>query len=514
MSKKRLFIPLAAFSLLLTSLIACNGGNNSKESQKPEESSIPPASETSSAASSSESKSSSSTPDVKPHVHAFGDTPASTVKNSDAKDVSLYRCTADDNGKLMTIAFKDFSEKSDDFDSAANASKYGEVASSIWDDAYMLAKSSNTTISWKVSVDKAITGAKLEFGINSTYDSHGDTDVSGKFQVKVNDGEFAAWEATGTYSSIGLSPAQRTYVVFKTINLAAGENVITLKQANQSNRLIFGGDVKISYEGDAVPVAEQFAGYNVSFALQHCSVLVYESGQDYSVDPVTPENNVTKARDELGHIVAYTGDPNALEPQVNFKIVPEAGYEVDTTCITVSGVQGTNWNSLKDVAGTETTIGEGDNAQKVVAENTFRVTKIRSNITITVNAVAEGTLKEGYVVTFNLQHCTVKVYTNKKFDEEDTATPYMSRAKGKKAPYPYCKGENAQFSFEVIPEEGYEFVHGLTLTEGECEADDCPFIAPNGYNKIKVTDNVKFNLTKVSRNLTITITCTQVQAGE
>ena len=507
MSKKRFFIPLAAFSLLLTSLVACNGGNNSKESQKPEESSIPPVSETSSAASSSESKSSSSTPDVKPHVHAFGDTPASTVKNSDAKDVSLYRCTADDNGKLMTIAFKDFSEKSDDFDSAANASKYGEVASSIWDDAYMLAKSSNTTISWKVSVDKAITGAKLEFGINSTYDSHGDTDVSGKFQVKVNDGEFAAWDATGTYSSIGLSPAQRTYVVFKTINLAAGENVITLKQANQSNRLIFGGDVKISYEGDAVPVAEQFAGYNVSFALQHCSVLVYESGQDYSVDPVTPANNVTKARDEEGNIVAYTGEANALEPQVNFKIVPEAGYEVDTTCITVSGTQGVNWNSLKDASGTETTIGE----EKVVSENTFRVTKIRSNLTITVNAVAEGTLKEGYTVTFDLEHCTVKVYTAKDFAEEDTATPYMSRnKKAKKGVYAYDKGENAQFSFIVTPEEGYEFAHGLS---GEVEADDCSFIAPNGYNKVKITGdkNLQFNLTKVSRNLTITIHCTAVQ---
>ena len=249
-----------------------------------------------------------------------------------------------------------------------------------------------------------------------------------------------------------------------------------------------------------------FQGYGVTFALQHCSVLVYESGQDYSVDPVAPQNNQTKARDEEGNVVAYTGLPDALEPQVNFKIVPENGYEVDTTCITVSGTQGTDWNSLKDVSGTETTIGEGDDAQKVVAENTFRVTKVRSDITITVNAVTTGTLKPGYVVTFALQHCSVKVYTAKDFKDEDTETPYMSRHKKKSSGvYPYAKGENAQFSFEVIPETGYAFAHGLS---GEVEADDVSFISPNGYNKLKITDDVKFNLTKVSRNITITINCT------
>ena len=253
---------------------------------------------------------------------------------------------------------------------------------------------------------------------------------------------------------------------------------------------------------------EQFQGYGVTFALQHCSVLVYESGQDYSVDPVAPEQNKTKARNEEGDIVEYTGLPDALEPQVNFKIVPESGYEVDTTCITVSGTQGTDWNSLKDVSGTETTIGEGDEAQKVVSENTFRVTKVRSDITITVNAAAEGTLNPGYVVTFALEHCSVKVYTAKDFKDEDTQTPYMSRHKKKTSGvYPYAKGENAQFSFEVIPEANYEFAHGLS---GEVEADDVIFISPNGYNKVKITDNVKFNLTKVSRNITITINCTPV----
>ena len=524
MSKKRFFIPLAAFSLLLTSLVACNGNNNE---EKPAESSVPPVSEnggssainssvpagksssttgkSSSGASSSKSSSSSQAP---VHVHSFGDTAKATVKNSENKNVSLFECAENDDGKLITIAFKDYSEKSDDFDSAANASKYKEVAEDIWDDAYMLAKSSSTTISWKVSVDKAITGAKLSLGINSTYASHKSTDVAGQFEVKVNDGAFAAWEATGTYESLGLAPTQRTYVVFKTIDLVAGENVITVKQASQSNRLLFGGDVRIVYDGEAVPVTAPFVGYNVSFALEHCSVLVYESGQDYSKDPVPLENNKTKARDENGNIVAYVGDGLA-EPQVNFKVVPEEGYEVDTTCITVSGVQGTNWNSLKDVSGEEIQKESG----KEIAENTFRVTKVQGDLTITVNAAAQGTLNAGYVMTFDLENCTVKVYTEKGFKTEDTAEPFMSRNKNKDTSYAYAKGENAQFSFIVTPAEGYEFAHGLS---GEVEADDCPFIAPNGYNKVKISgdDNLKFNLKKVSRNLTITIHCTLIQSAE
>ena len=256
-----------------------------------------------------------------------------------------------------------------------------------------------------------------------------------------------------------------------------------------------------------------FQGYGVTFALQHCSVLVYESGQDYSVDPVAPQNNQTKARDEEGNVVAYTGLPDALEPQVNFKIVPENGYEVDTTCITVSGTQGTNWNSLKDVSGTETTIGEGDEAQKVVAENTFRVTKVRSDITITVNAVTTGTLKPGYAITFNLEHCTVNVYKEKKFKtaETDAGPVFYSRNKNQiEGDYPYCKGENAQFNFVIVPEDGYEWKPNLS--SNEVEADEVSFISPNGFNKLKVSDSVKCNLTKVSRNLVITITCTQVQA--
>ena len=506
MSKKRFFIPLAAFSLLFTSVVACNSNNNNNPS-----SSGNPA--TTSSVDGGSSAGGSSSSQAPAHEHDYNDTASATVKNADLKNVSLFECKENDGGKLMTIKFADYSEKSDAFDANAKASKYGEVAAALWEDAVMLAKSSNTTITWKVNVDKAITGAKLQLGINSTYASHGDTNVEGKFQVKVNDGSFAAWEQTGTYTSIGLAPTKRTYVLFKTIDLVAGENTITVKQANQENRLLFGGDVKIFYEGEAVPVEAPFAGYDIAFTASHCTVLAYESGQNYAVDPVALTNGKTKARDEEGNIVAYSDDPNAAQPQVNFKVVPEAGYEVDTSCITISGVQGTDWNSLKDTAGTEYTVGEGDAAQKVSSVNTFRVTKIKGNLTITVTAVAEGTLAKGYAVTFNLEHCTVNVFKEKKFKtaETDVGPTFYSRNKNQiEGDYPYCKGENAQFNFVIVPEEGYEWKPNLS--SAEVEADEVTFISPNGFNKLKITDGVKCNLTKVSRNLTIRITCTQVQA--
>ena len=99
---------------------------------------------------------------------------------------------------------------------------------------------------------------------------------------------------------------------------------------------------------------------------------------------------------------------------------------------------------------------------------------------------------------------------------EDTATPYMSRNKVKNeetGEFPYAKGEDAQLSFEVVPEEGYEFVSGLDVG-AEAKANKINYIAPEGYNKIKRNAENRYNLTKVSRDLTITIKCTQADPSQ
>ena len=504
MLKKRFFIPLAAFSLLLTSVVACNAQNNNNNPS----SSGQPATTSNTSSGGDAGGSSSETPAV--HKHEYNDAASKVVKNADDKNVSLYECKENDGGKVMAIAFADYSEKSASF---GDASGYDSVPEAIRNSSYLLAAKS--TITWKVNVDKAITGAKLYVGAVSTKATHDSTTIAEKCQYKVNNDELANWDYSDsvTYADVGLKQDKRVDVYVATVNLVAGENTITLYQGSKGNRLLYGGDVKIEYEGEANPVNAPFEGYDVAFTASHCTVLAYESGQNYAVDPVALTNGKTKARDEEGNIVAYSDDPNAAQPQVNFKVVPEAGYEVDTTCITLSGTQGTDWNSLKDTAGTEYTVGEGDGAQKVSSENTFRVTKIKGNLTITVTAVAEGTLAKGYAVTFNLEHCTVKVFKEKKFKtaETDAGPVFYSRNKNQiEGDYPYCKGENAQFNFVIVPEEGYEWKPNLSATE--VEADEVTFISPNGFNKLKITDGVKCNLTKVSRNLTIRITCTQVQA--
>ena len=511
MSKKRFFIPLAAFSLLLTSVVACNGNNNNNNpssSNNPASSSVDGGTSGDGGASSSDGGSSSSQP---VHTHDYNTTASSTVKNADQKDVSLYECKDNDGGKLLTIAFADYSEKSAEFSDLSG--KYSEVPDEIKASSYQLASSS--TISWKFNLDKAVTGAKVYFAAVATSSGHADSKLAEKYKIGINDGTLVAWDYadTVTYSDVGLNQTARTYVYAATFDLVAGENTITLRQGSKGDRLLFGADVRVAYDGEAVPVAAPFAGYDITFNASHCTILAFEAGQDYSVDPVALTNNKTKARDEEGNIVPYSDDPAANQPQVNFKVVPEAGYEVDTTCITISGTAGTDWNSLKDTTGTEYTVGEGDAAQKVVSENTFRVTKIKGNLTITVTAAAQGTLNPGYAISFNLEHCTVNVYKEKKFKtaETDAGPVFYSRNKNQiEGDYPYCKGENAQFSFVIVPEDGYEWKPNLS--SAEVEADEVTFISPNGYNKLKVSDGLKCNLTKVSRNLVITITCTQVQA--
>ncbi len=509
MKKKTVLISLAALSLLFSGIVGCNGN---KESEKP---ASEPASQQS-----QPKPSSNQTPSSKPasqqatsepassapvaHEHQYGEATV-TVKNADGKDVYIKECK-DKDDKYIGMAFGDYSAKDEDFDANANASKYGEVESSLWDDAVMLAKTSGTSISWKVNVDKAIEGAKLSFGVTSTYASHGSQDCAGKFAVKVNDGEAATWLVTGTFDENGVSPTARTYLIFQNINLVAGENTITLQQLVTGYRWLFGGEMRIHFSGDAtvvastpVPVEE---GYEITFTHEHCKVLVYESGQDYSIDPV--ETDKTLSRDDNGVVCKYVAADAEqgiaeVKPQVNFKVVCDEGYVVDGECITISGTQGVEWNKLASQG-----------------QDIYRITKIKADITVNVVAkVKSAEEAPGYEATFKLSHCTVKVYLGKKNaegDNIDTAEKYYTRDKDSGE---YSK-DGGQINFEVFPEAGYEFNSGLALGSSTSPAG-VSFItngtggAANFSNfKVDGTNANLFSITKVSSNLIITITCTLV----
>ena len=511
--KSKLFISVAALGLLIGGLVGCNGNKSSEEQKssqapassepaKPSSSSVAPSSSSQAPSSSSSSATPSSSSQAPAHEHSYAKV-GESVKNADGKDVYVMEC-ADKDDKYIAIAFADYSAIDADFDSAAVASKYKEVDESIWEDAHMLAKTKGTTISWKINLDKAIEGAKLSLGVTSTYASHGTTDMASQFSVKVNDGALAAASLTGTYTENGLDPSKRTYLEFATINLVAGENTITLSQDSTSNRLLFGGEVRFHYSGDAKPVEAPvpFEGYNVTFVPTNCKVFVYP-GKDYTVDPV--ETNSTKAKDEEGNIVPYDVEDIELQPQVNFKVVCDEGYVVNKENMVVTGAKYKNFKQGKD------------EKEGLPEANYFRITKIQGDITITITPV-EDTGEEqapGYEAVFTTIHCSVKVYVGPKSatnTTEDTAEKYYGR--GKDSPFDYTKN-NGQINFEVIPDAGYKFESGLA-EEAEGKVS---FIAGTGeepYNKVvRGKDDFAncYRITKLASDLDIKVRCIP-EAGE
>ena len=499
MSKKRFFIPLAAFSLLLTSLVACGGNNNSQE---PSKSSVPPAGDSNSSSSSSSQQ--------QVHTHSFGETASLKVRNTDNKDVKLYECSENDGGKRMTIAFGDYSEKSAAFSDLTG--KYSEVSDAIKAESYQLAASS--TIAWKVNVDKAVTGAKLYFGAVATSSGHNTSKILEKHQIKINDGDFGNWDydENTTYSQIGLNQTTRAYIYVTTFNLVAGENTITLKQGTKGDRLLFGGDVRIEYEGEAVPVKAPASGYDITFVpAAHCKVKVYlgenelvetNNAKSVNTDEIDADNRFVPAK----YFAGVEDDPTTpdvdekeaeIKPEVLFKLVFDDGYTADGNDITISGKMGEEWNKLCSYDD----------------DDSYNITKIKAAITVTIAVRAvTGNEPKGYVGTFSVEHGTLKVYQGeKKSDGSNLDTPdangkYYSRVK--KGTLSKTK---AQFNFEIIPDEGYEFVSGLNVGGESSPIGVTSFVTGNFGNFKHSAENL-YSITKVASDINLHVVCTLVQA--
>ena len=376
---------------------------------------------------------------------------------------------------------------------------------------------------WTFSVPKHYTKVVFAVGAQMSSSSHGDRSLYTNHEGASSSDSFESNEANDgtcritlkvngvqqevthdTYEAAGLTNSEMNYFKLAEFAVNAGDVEVSLTTNAQTGyRLMLGEGARLYYKAadeSATPPVEIIPdAHKVSFTTNHCKVLFYE-GDDYSAAPKEGAYGYTWDCDADPEVYAKYAAADAtsgkaeVKPQINFKVQCDDGYEVDTTCFTLSGTEGNEWNNLKD-------IGDG----------IYRITTIKADISATITAVATGTLNAGYVATFVTEHCSVKVYTAKDFLTEDTATPYMSRHKTKTDDvYPYAKGENAQLSFEVIPETGYEFVSGLKVG-AEAESDDIEFIAPSGYNKIKQISKDKYNLTKVSRDLTITIKATEAQ---
>ena len=488
MKKKSILIALATFGLMLSGLVGC-GNKQSEEpapSSKPDETSQKSEeskSEDPKPSSSEQQSSSEQSSSEAPHEHVYAQV-GEAEKNADGKDVKLFECEAKDD-KYIGIAFDDFSEKSADFGSTSG---YNNVPEELRNSSKLLAK--NSTVTWKINVDKAIEGAKLAFGVVYTGSDHGSQTGSDgstvKYSIKANEGEWADWAmGDNTYDGAGLSQKERNWFTFGVINLVAGENTISVRQNNAGYRLLFGGEVRIHYNTDAKPVTP-FPGYNVTFTVEHCKVLVFSTK---AYDTETPVETLTcKAKDETGAIVAYDPDDQLPQPQVSFRVVCDEGYSCTVNNITITPRE--NYKNLKQ--NPDSNEGQDD---------IFRVTKVEGDLAINIVPVA-GEQAKGYKVQFVTSHCSVKVYIGPKnadgtnLDELEDGVYY---ARAKEEPYAISY-TTPQINFEVVCEEGYEFV---PVIDAEGKVD---FIQGD-YNKFKCTDGI-CNMTKIASDLVITITAT------
>ncbi|MBO4703445.1 MAG: hypothetical protein J5617_01275, partial [Bacilli bacterium] len=338
---------------------------------------------------------------------------------------------------------------------------------------------------------------------DDSFESNEANDGTCRIVVKVNGVEQEV--AHDTYEEAGLTNSEINYFKVSEFAVNAGDVVVSMTtHAKAGYRLMLGEGARLYYKAadeSATPVVpvDEGEGYAITFSATHGDVWVYESGQDYTQLPV--KTNTTESRDEDGKKTKWIEpeETDTKEPQVNFKVVCEAGYEIDADCFAITG----EFNKIKVVS------NDAEENSWIV-----RITKIKSDLTIVITPKVHVDGINGYEITFALTNATAKVYVGPK-DETgsnvDNGEEGKFYTRAKTDPYDYSKSE-PQFNFEIIPNDGYEFNDGVEWGEAtEMSSSAVSFIAPSAnYNKLKKSANGGYTLTKVAGALTITAEATQI----
>ena len=210
--------------------------------------------------------------------------------------------------------------------------------------------------------------------------------------------------------------------------------------------------------------------YVVTFdAGEHATINVYDT-QDYTlisgedVSTAYARNSSTGAYDISG------------EGQVNFTVIPEEGYYV--TDVRVEG----EYKNLKLPSETG-------------KENTYRITKVAGNLTVTVILTTEEVQETYYTATFKTdEHATINVYYTQDYSAADESAVTQTLVRNSDTGLPDGSG-NGQVNFTVVPDEGY------TVSEVTVEGD---------YKNLKKAEDTglenTYRITKVTSDLTVTIT--------
>ena len=464
MKKTKFLMALACFGLLIT---ACNPGETTTSGGKPTSTSGNPASTTSKDSSSSTTSSTSSVaPDPETYYSAPYEAGYESAKKWEKGHEYKFTFSVPKNYTKVVFAF------------GAQMSSSSHGSRSLYTDH---------------------NGASSD----DSFESNEANDGTCRIVVKVNGVEQEV--AHDTYEEAGLTNSEINYFKVSEFAVNAGDVVVSMTtHAKAGYRLMLGEGARLYYKAadeSATPVVpvDEGEGYAITFSATHGDVWVYESGQDYTQLPV--KTNTTESRDEDGKKTKWIEpeETDTKEPQVNFKVVCEAGYEIDADCFAITG----EFNKIKVVS------NDAEENSWIV-----RITKIKSDLTIVITPKVHVDGINGYEITFALTNATAKVYVGPK-DETgsnvDNGEEGKFYTRAKTDPYDYSKSE-PQFNFEIIPNDGYEFNDGVEWGEAtEMSSSAVSFIAPSAnYNKLKKSANGGYTLTKVAGALTITAEATQI----
>ena len=229
-------------------------------------------------------------------------------------------------------------------------------------------------------------------------------------------------------------------------------------------------DLTVTVTTRAANASENYEdAYKVTFVAGHATVTVYKT-QDMTR---YAEENATEAYSRKD----VTGKLTKTDGQVNFLVVPDEGYEIDS----ITAIDGT-YNAIKGEADTGVTNG-------------FRITKITADttVTITAKAIGEANEEEAEIIPFKAtfvidEHVSVTVGN----ETDVTVTDVLD----KDTSQPTNVVEAGQINFVVVLEEGYE-IDSVTATAGTYKNIKGPSETgiPNGYR-----------ITKINGDLTVTIT--------
>jgi hypothetical protein len=221
-------------------------------------------------------------------------------------------------------------------------------------------------------------------------------------------------------------------------------------------------------------------GYKATFACDsHVSVRVYTT-QDLSGEGEATTSAVSRDSESGLPLSDGTG-------QLNFVLDFDEGYVLDSMNVT-----GT-YNKVKGSADTG-------------VENGYRITQVSSELTITITSKqeeAEEDVTQGYKVQFEAdEHVRVKVFTTQDVTGEGKETTVAYARDGGTGTL--LKDGEGQVNFVLEVDEGYEVLPANIEISG-------------GYKNLKQIDGeVKntYRITKITSDLTITITATEVEESD